>query len=202
MSEAERFRYVYYMFNKPSGCITADHDRTHATVMDYFREVYAPGLHPVGRLDKDTEGLLLITNDGKWNQNLMHPERHVRKTYFFWAMGEMGEKAIGEIESGIELRGGKARPAEIVIEQKKTLGDIIDIATGIEKGNQMSQPVFSGYITVCEGKKHQIRRMIKAAGCYVVYLKRVSIGNLPLDEGLKPGEFRKLTRKEMEFLFM
>ena len=82
----------YYMFHKPRGCITAVTDPTHKTVMEYFADEKVEGLHPVGRLDKDTEGLLLITNDGKWNQEIMHPENHVPKTYFFWALGELDEE--------------------------------------------------------------------------------------------------------------
>lgn len=194
MKDAE---HVYYMFNKPAGCITANCDAVHKTVMDYFDSINIEGLHPVGRLDKDTEGLLFITNDGKWTQKLMHPENHVFKTYFFWSMGELTEEHIQMIRDGVMLRGGKARPAEIILKETKQLKDICDIATGIRPENQMEHPVYSGYLTVSEGKKHQIKRMIRAIGGYVVYLKRVSIGNVKLDDTLMPGEYRKLTEEEL-----
>lgn len=199
MTDENKASYVYYMFYKPSGCVTAVRDERHVTVMDYFKEVDVPGLHPVGRLDKDTEGLLLMTNDGVWNQSLMHPENHVEKTYFFWAMGELTENAIERLEQGIEIRGGTAAPAKIVMGKKGILGDIIDIAKGIKPGNRMEQPVFSGYLTVHEGRKHQVRRMIKAAGGYVVYLKRISVGGLSLDDRLCPGEYRELSEDEVLF---
>lgn len=186
----------YYMFHKPKGCITAVKDEMHKTVMDYFQGVFEPGLHPVGRLDKETEGLLLITNDGKWNQELMHPDHHVTKTYFFWALGELSQEKIRQIENGVPLRGMVAKPAKIQLCDTKTLGDILNLAGGIKVGNRKEQPVFSGTIGITEGKKHQVRRMLKAVGCYVVYLKRIAIGGLTLDETLQPGEYRKLTEEE------
>lgn len=189
----EKSPYVYYMFNKPSGCVTANRDERHTTVMDYMKEVQVPGLHPVGRLDKDTEGLLLFTNDGVWTRSLMDPERHVKKTYFFWSMGEISDEDVKKLETGVMIRGGQARPAHFLMGKRGILGEIRNIATGIKPGNRPEQPVFSGYITVCEGRKHQIKRMIRAVGGYVVYLKRISIGDLVLDEGLKPGGFRELS---------
>lgn len=193
----EENTYEYYMFNKPRGCITAVTDEKHPTVMEYFKDVSTPGLHPVGRLDKNTEGLLFITNDGKWNQNLMNPENHVEKTYFFWALGELSWEAERQLKAGIQLIGGRARPAEFKRGATGVLCDVIDIATGLRRENRMDQPVFSGYLTICEGKKHQVRRMIKAAGGYVIYLKRISIGGVALDKQLKSGEFRKLDSKEL-----
>lgn len=192
--------YVYYMFHKPRGCVTAVSDERHRTVMDYFTDVEVPGLHPVGRLDKDTEGLLFVTNDGKWNQRLMHPSHHVAKTYFFWALGTLSAESICALEQGIELRGGRAQPAEFTMGEKKTLESIQDIAVGIKKGNRKEQPVFSGTLTIYEGKKHQVKRMLKAAGCFVVYLKRISVGGVKLDSRLFPGEYRKLTLKEMKYI--
>ncbi len=189
---------VYYMFNKPAGCITANRDEEHQTVMDYLQDVYVDGLHAVGRLDKDTEGLLLITDDGKWTQEILHPDRKVPKTYFFWSMGEVDEEKIQKIRDGVELRGGAALPAELVPDTVAKLEDIRDIVRNISVENQLEQPVYSGYLTVCEGRKHQVKRMIRAIGGYVVYLKRVSIGNLKLDDSLAIGKYRKLTKKELE----
>ena len=192
----------YYMFHKPRGCITAVTDPTHKTVMEYFADEKVEGLHPVGRLDKDTEGLLLITNDGKWNQEIMHPENHVPKTYFFWALGELDEEKIHRIENGVELRGMTAKPAEIKQCETKTLGDILDLASGIRIGNRKEQAVFSGTIVITEGKKHQVRRMLKAVGCYVVYLKRIAIGNLCLDDTLCQGKYRELTESDKSKIFI
>lgn len=201
MTESVKSPYVYYMFHKPSGCVTANRDERHITVMDYMKEVIVPGLHPVGRLDKDTEGLLLFTNDGVWTQSLMNPENHVEKTYFFWSMGEISDEAVKELEAGVMMRGGQACPARFLIEKKGILGEIRNIATGIKPGNRPDQPVFSGYLTIYEGRKHQVKRMIRAIGGYVVYLKRISIGNLVLDEGLQPGEFRELSLAEKQLAF-
>ena len=160
----------YYMFHKPRGCITAVTDPTHKTVMEYFADEKVEGLHPVGRLDKDTEGLLLITNDGKWNQEIMHPENHVPKTYFFWALGELDEEKIHRIENGVELRGMTAKPAKIKRCETKTLGAIMELASGIRIGNRQAQAVVCGTIGIKEGKKHQVRRIQNAGGSYLVYV--------------------------------
>lgn len=194
--------YVYYMFHKPAGCITAVKDNRHPTVMEYFRGADVPGLHPVGRLDKDTEGLLFVTNDGMWNQKLMNPESHVEKTYFFWALGKLSEEGHQQLEQGIELRGGRAGASRLVRGKEAVLGDIQDLARGIKPGNRKDQPVFSGYLTIYEGRKHQVKRMLKAAGCYIVYLKRLSIGGIQLDDNLSPGEFRPLYHDELQQISM
>ncbi len=200
MADEKGRECTYYMFHKPAGCITANRDEMHRTVMDYFKECKEEGLHPVGRLDKDTEGLLFVTNDGKWTQQLMHPDNHVSKTYFFWSMGELNEEKIRQIREGVMLRGGQARPAKIELLETKKLKDIIHIATGIRAENQMDHPVYAGYLTVQEGKKHQIKRMIRGIGGYVVYLKRISIGKVMLDERLVPGQYRQLTKEELDLL--
>lgn len=196
----------YFMFHKPAGCVTAKRDETHRTVMEYFEEKLREELHPVGRLDKDTEGLLLFTNDGKWNQELMHPQHHVEKTYFFWVLGELNEEKRKQLEQGVFLVGAKERTmaAKLEIGEKKELEEIEHLFRGKKCGNVVKNPrnhvVMSGYLTIKEGKKHQVKRMLKAVGCYVVYLKRVSIGKLLLDETLHPGEYRELTPEELELL--
>lgn len=192
----------YYMFHKPRGCITAVTDPTHKTVMEYFANEKVEGLHPVGRLDKDTEGLLLITNDGKWNQEIMHPENHVPKTYFFWALGELDEEKIHRIETGVELRGMTAKPAEIKQCETKTLGDILDLASGIPDRKSERAGCFFRNNHNYGRKKHQVRRMLKAVGCYVVYLKRIAIGNLCLDDTLCQGEYRELTESDKSKIFI
>lgn len=196
----------YIMFHKPSGCITAKSDATHKTVMEYFTPELQEELHPVGRLDKDTEGLLLFTNDGKWNQDLMHPENHVEKRYFFWVLGELNEEKRKQLEQGVFLVGAKERTmaARLEMGEKAELQEIEYLFRGKKCSNVVKNPrnhiVMSGYLTIKEGKKHQVKRMLKAVGCYVVYLKRVSIGKLVLDDTLQPGEYRELKPEELALL--
>jgi 16S rRNA pseudouridine516 synthase len=198
---------VYYMFNKPAGYITARKDIVNKTVFDFFDEVNMNGVFHVGRLDKDTEGLLLFTNDGEFEHKLMYPKKHVEKTYFFWALGYLGEEERKQLEQGIYIGKGEiiTKPAKIQVEKHgmyKRFKDEMDIKTLYNiDSNQYNQPVVSGYLTISEGRKHQVKRMLKAVGCYVVYLKRVSIGGLMLDESLKKGQHRSLTEVEVKNLF-
>lgn len=197
---------LYYMFHKPSGCVTAKKDDKHKTVMDYFAPELQEKLHPVGRLDKDTEGLLLFTNDGAWNQYLMHPDNHVEKTYFFWAVGELNQEKKQQLEQGVYLKSQpeKTKPAKLEILNKGTLQEIEPLFYGKKCSNIIKNPrnqnVISGYLTIKEGKKHQVKRMLKAVGCYVVYLKRIQVGDLTLDENLPRGGYRELTSEELQLL--
>ena len=199
-------KYVYYMFNKPKGCITAKKDLSHKTVMEYFDKDEPENLHPVGRLDKDTEGLLFFTNDGMFNQKLMNPEYHVKKTYFFYALGFLNEEKIRILQKGVLLKGEDSltKEAEVCIKSTGNITDILEIIkdTKYEKAgrNPRNTEIVSGYITISEGKKHQVKRMLKSVGCYVVYLKRISIGDVFLDNNLLLGEHRKLTEKELTLL--
>lgn len=200
----------YLMFHKPAGCITARKDETHKTVLDYFQESERAGLFPVGRLDKDTEGLLLLTNDGDFDFLLMNPKHHVEKTYYFWALGTISEGEKRALEQGISIHedGVITKPARLVIDQsgfydeyaKQIDGESVVPMTPKERAKQYRKPVVSGYLTITEGKKHQVKRMLRAVGCYVIVLKRISIGSLKLDETLKPGEYRELTEQEIEQL--
>lgn len=197
---------VYYMFNKPSGYITATKDVAHKTVFDFFDDVNMNGVFHVGRLDKDTEGLLLLTNDGEFEHQLMYPEKHVEKTYFFWALGSLDEKDRNQLEQGIYIGKGEilTKPAKIEVQKCGMYKDLkhempIDNLENMNSENY-SQPVVSGYITISEGRKHQVKRMLKAVGCYVVYLKRISIGGLILDESLEKGQYRFLTKVEIQKL--
>ena len=199
---------LYYMFNKPAGCITAKVDAINKTVFDYFDDVKMKGLFHVGRLDKDTEGLLLLTNDGEFEHRLMHPRNHVKKTYFFWALGCLSEEDIKQLEQGISIGkdGPLTKPAKIKLEKS---GSYKYFKDGISnehlkyiKPNQHNQLVISGYLTISEGRKHQVKRMLKAVGCYVIYLKRVSVGELILDESLKKGEHRMLKDIELKKLLV
>lgn len=199
---------VYYMFNKPAGYITATKDAIHNTVFDFFEDVNMNGVFHVGRLDKDTEGLLLLTNDGEFEHQLMCPQKHVEKTYFFWALGSLEIEDRKQLEQGVYIGKGEilTKPAKIDVQKsgmykefKHEIG--IDNLQNIDS-EQYNQPVVSGYLTISEGRKHQVKRMLKAVGCYVVYLKRVSIGQLVLDQSLEKGQYRALTEVEVEKLLV
>ena len=198
--------HSYYMFHKPRGCITARRDARHATVMDYFPEERRDELFPVGRLDKDTEGFLLVTDDGDLCFELMSPENEIPKTYFFWALGTLREEKIKEIESGISIYKGRdfeTAPAKIHISHTATLADIKPLLS--DEDAKMSRKrgemqVTAAYITITEGKKHQVKRMVRYAGCRVLYLKRVKIGNLALDEDLPRGEYRALSSSDLNLI--
>jgi 16S rRNA pseudouridine516 synthase len=195
---------VYYMFNKPAGYITARVDAVNKTVFDLFLNVNMNGVFHVGRLDKDTEGLLLLTNDGDFEHKLMYPQNHIKKTYFFWALGSINEEDRKQLEQGVYL--GKSeiltKPSKIKVEKCGMYRDFKQEIPILNLCNidsdQYDQVVVSGYLTISEGRKHQVKRMLKAVGCYVVYLKRVSIGELMLDESLKKGQYRLLTEVEIQ----
>ena len=196
----------YIMFHKPAGCITAKEDETHKTVMDYFTKEDGKGLFPVGRLDKDTEGLLLLTNDGEFNHQLMHPDHHVSKKYFFWVLGTISAEKKSLLEKGINIdeTDNLTSPAKIEVMQSGSYEEFEDQIPSYTydssnmKSNTYVQMVTSGYITITEGKKHQVKRMLKAIGCYVIYLKRFQIGGLELDKELQPGDYRELRKEEIE----
>ena len=197
---------VYYMFHKPAGCITATKDACNPTVLDYFDEAITTGLFPVGRLDKDTEGLLLLTNDGEFSHRLMHPEKHVEKTYFFWAFGCLEPETRERLQAGVSIGEQEALAKAIrvdIIEE----GYYEDLKGKLnpEKVKDIrktpNQKVVAGYLTISEGRKHQVKQMLKAVGCYVVYLKRISIGEVLLDKTLEPGQYRELSEDERKRLY-
>ncbi len=196
--------YRYYMFNKPRGCITARRDDRHSTVMDWFDEEDRFLLHPLGRLDLDTEGLMVVTDDGKLDMRVMNPQGHVPKKYYFWAIGQGDDDKKARLESGVDIGWGWiTQPAQAEWVSSGQLQDICHLLGDRYRDRLMRNPtvpVFDGYLTITEGKKHQVKRMLKAVGCCVVYLKRVSIGALQLDESLAPGEYRPLTQSELEDL--
>lgn len=187
--------YHYYMFNKPFGCVTARRDDRYPTVMDYFKELDNENLSPVGRLDRETTGLLLITDDGVFNQQLTHPSYHKEKTYEFTLLGDLTPELIEKLESGVMLKGASepTAPAKIQVTGHAVMSDILstlpkEIQKDIHK-NRPEHPVTYGIITIYEGKKRQIRRMMKSVHCCVIELKRISIGNIVLDESLAPGDW-------------
>lgn len=176
----------YYLFYKPAGCVTAKTDAVHRTVMDYFPEQVKKDCSPVGRLDKDTEGLLIITNDGSLNHHLMSPAHHVKKTYYAVLDQKVPAEAVTLFAKGVDIG-----------DEKLTLPAELEILPG-QKGAS-DAPVYPANLTISEGRFHQIKRMFETVGCRVVYLKRISLGNLALGD-LKPGEYRKLTEYEIEAL--
>lgn len=172
-------RYEYYMFHKPSGCVTARTDNTHRTVMDFLSAEVRKDLSPVGRLDLDTEGLLLITNDGGLSHRLLSPAHHVEKTYFARVEGSLTPEHVTAFAKGLDIGDEKpTAPAKLMIAESGPVSDI--------------------YLTITEGRFHQVKRMFQAVGCEVTYLKRVSFGGLKLDEKLPPGAYRPLTKEELE----
>lgn len=173
--------YEYYMLNKPSGVISATEDKRDTTVIDLIESRQRKDLFPVGRLDKDTEGLLLITDDGALAHRLLSPKKHVDKTYYAKICGKVTKEDIEIFEKGICIGDEKLTlPAKLVI-----------LKSGAESEIEL---------TIQEGRFHQVKRMFQAVGKEVVYLKRLSMGGLSLDPSLKPGEYRKLTKEEMEQL--
>lgn len=175
-------KYIYIMMNKPQGLVSSTDDPKTRTVIDLLKEeylIYKP--FPVGRLDKDTEGLLLISNDGKLAHELLSPRKGVDKTYYVEVDGYVEEKHIEVFKQGVILEDGyKTLPAEL---------DII-------KGEIISKV----YLTIQEGKFHQVKRMFESIGMKVLFLKRVSMGPLILDKLLNQGEYRELTEEELDIL--
>ena len=192
----QNFEYHYYMFHKPYGCVTARRDDTYPTVMDYFRSLGNPDLSPVGRLDLESEGLLFITDDGKWNGRMTEPSCRKEKIYEFVVMGCLTEAAAKTLEQGIRLPQSDhiTAPAKVEITARSTFQrTIADIPPEIAeklKRNLPDTPTTYGRITITEGKKHQVRKMMKAVGCYVIRLKRISMGGIPLDPTLLPGQWK------------
>ena len=190
--------YRYYMFHKPFGCVTARRDDRHPTVMDWFRDLGNENLSPVGRLDRETEGLLVITDDGMWNRQMTRPEFHQAKTYEFVVMGDLTPDKVARLEKGVLLNGEETptAPAVITVTGRSTLAETLPtLHPEIQektRHNPMDRPVTFGTITITEGRNRQIRRMMKAVRCLVLRLKRVSMGELVLDESLAPGEWKEI----------
>jgi len=176
----------YYMLNKPQGVVSATEDHKYKTVIDLIDGKNRKDLFPVGRLDIDTEGLLLITNDGPLAHRLLTPKKHVDKIYYAVCDGHVRDSAVSQFADGIELPDGlKCLPASLEILTRKE-----------EEGKSISEV----NLTIREGKFHQVKRMMEAVGCPVMFLKRLTMGPLTLDESLKPGEYRPLTSEELEWL--
>lgn len=176
-------KYIYLMMNKPDGVVSATYDNRDETVIDLLEvehQVFEP--FPVGRLDKDTVGLLLLTNDGELNHRLIAPKWKVDKVYFAKIDKEVTEADVAAFKKGITLDDGYlCKEAKLEIEKVS------------EEGSEV-------LVTIQEGKFHQVKRMFEAVGKKVVYLKRIEFGTLKLDEDLEEGEYRELTEEEIEIL--
>ena len=197
--------YHYYMFNKPIGCVTARRDERYPTVMDYFKELHNENLSPVGRLDMETEGLLLITDDGKWNQEMTNPAYQKEKRYEFFVLGIITPEKKKQLEEGVKVIGSDVMtaPAKLDIRQtdlllKEVLPMLPEPLQEKYAHNRPEHPVTKGIITITEGRKRQIRRMMKAVGCLVIYLKRISMGDFVLDAALAPGQWKEIELSKEE----
>ena len=216
-------KYAYYMFNKPAGCVSATTDNTCKTVIDYLKNEQVSGLFPVGRLDKDTEGLLIITNDGELAHKLLSPKKHVAKKYYARIKGSLPTNVEKRFEDGLDIGDEKKTlPARIEVLQNAKTTESTDKLTG--KTDNMTgntdniidvvisdrsdalhdegPALFDSevYVMITEGRYHQVKRMFKAVGCEVTYLERKSMGGLELDDTLRRGEYRKLTAEEINTL--
>ncbi|MCG1733848.1 rRNA pseudouridine synthase [Staphylococcus epidermidis] len=168
---------VYIMLNKPKGYISATEDELHPTIIDLIPEYAHLNIFPVGRLDKDTEGLLLVTNDGQFNHEVMNPNKHVSKTYEVYSKHPITQFDIDKFKSGIELSDGKLKPAIL-----KKVDDYVS------------------HVTIYEGKYHQVKRMFHSIENEVLELKRIKIAQLELDHNLDLGSYRLLTQIDFDNL--
>jgi len=170
--------FVYVMMNKPAGVLSATRDGKEKTVLDLLPAQYGKmGLFPVGRLDKDSVGLLLLTNDGQLAHDLLHPRRHVEKRYYVEVDGQLDGTDVAAFAQGLTMSSGE---------------------TFLPAGLELLSESHAAIVILREGKYHQIKRMLGCLGKPVTYLKRLSMGELALDETLEPGNFRLLTAAEQE----
>ena len=171
--KVEYEEFVYYVLNKPAGVVSATEDKKYKTVVDLIDT--GRDIAPVGRLDIDTEGLMLLTDDGKLAHSLLSPKKHVDKVYYAEVDGEITEDVIKGFEEGIDYG-----------EDKPSAPGKLEIITST-----------SAHVTIHEGKFHQIKRMFEVYGLHVTYLKRIAMGNLVLTDDLAVGEYRKISREDI-----
>ena len=172
-------KYRYFMLNKPKGVVSATEDNLDKTVLDCLSKEDAKDLFPVGRLDKDTTGLMLLTNDGELSHNLLSPRKHVDKTYYVICEKDVTEEQLEALRKGVEI------------------GDDKPTLPALARPGDSAKEI---YLTIREGRFHQVKRMLMAVGNKVCELERVSMGSLKLDKSLAPGEYRALTAEELQNL--
>lgn len=216
--------FEYFILNKPAGIISAAEDRKEKTVVDLIQDKKRRDLFPVGRLDRDTEGLLIITNDGKMANRLLKPEKHVDKTYYAIVKGSLDKNLIKKFKDGIDIGDETlTKEADLVIvdsapyilnESARSEADMtdsdrayLDAVHYFEKKGLVLEDHMLGenkvtevLLTIREGRFHQVKRMFEAVGSEVYYLKRISMGLLKLPDDLLVGQYRKLTDEELELL--
>jgi 16S rRNA pseudouridine516 synthase len=180
--KVEYREFVYLMMNKPAGVVSATWDNKFKTVVDLVPEAYRHfDVFPVGRLDRDTEGLLLLTNDGQLAHDLLSPKKHVPKTYYAKVDGKVSQTDVEVFKKGVGLDDGyETLPAQLVILKSEEQSEI--------------------ELTIVEGKFHQVKRMFEAVGKKVTYLQRITMGAVDLDRGLELGACRELTHRELDDL--
>lgn len=174
-------KYQYYMLHKPAGVVSATEDNISTTVLELIKDRKCKDMFPVGRLDKDTEGLLLITNDGELAHRLLSPKKHVDKVYYAKIEGRVTKEDVIAFEKGVDI-------GEAVITLPAKLKILV------------SDEISEIELTIQEGKFHQVKRMFETVEKKVLYLKRLSMGSLMLDPNLMPGEYRELTEEELKAL--
>ena len=202
-NEVRYRRFFYYMMNKPAGVISASRadlrNKRETCVVDLITENQRSGLFPVGRLDKDTEGFLLITNDGMLAHELLSPQKHVWKTYLARLREPLSGEAAARLSEGIDI--GDEKPTLPCRIQPAGWQPVSERRAGNDRTDGQSEPESGAgneiLISIREGRFHQIKRMAAAVGNEIVYLKRLSMGPLALDECLEPGEYRELTEEEL-----
>lgn len=174
-------KFEYYMLHKPAGVVSATKDPKEKTVLDLIDGAKRRDIFPVGRLDKDTEGLLILTNDGALAHRLLSPAKHVDKTYYAKVLGEVTEEDIRRFREGLDIGDEKpALPADLTI---ISAGEVSEVS-----------------LIIREGRFHQVKRMFQAVGKEVTYLKRTAMGGVVLDEDLAAGKWRELKKEELEQL--
>lgn len=167
----------YFMLNKPQGYVCATEDEEYPTILYFLEEPMAWKLHSAGRLDIDTTGLVLLTDDGQWSHRITSPRHHCEKTYHVTLDSPLDEQVAGQFAKGVALRG----------DDEATKPAVLEVITPTEV-----------LLTISEGRYHQVKRMFAAVGNHVVALHRQQIGDIVLDEALEPGEYRELTREEID----
>ncbi|MCR5145626.1 MAG: rRNA pseudouridine synthase [Lachnospiraceae bacterium] len=171
-------KYKYYIFHKPAGCVCANKDDVNKTIFEYFQCENIKDMFSVGRLDKDTEGLLLITNDGELSHALLSPKKHVEKKYFVRCEKALSSDDITYLENGVDIKDDKPTlPAKVIT---------------TDKDNEI-------YLIIKEGRYHQVKRMLEACDNKVIYLKRESMGDFGLDD-LPLGKYRRMNERELEYV--
>lgn len=180
--QGETLEYLgkrYFMLNKPSGYVCANSDELHSTVFDLLHETNLKDFHVAGRLDIDTTGLVLITNDGDWSHRITSPKKQKYKTYLVETLDIITPEAVQQLREGVQLHNEKQLTAPALVERLAS---------------------YSLRLSICEGKYHQVKRMLAAVGNKVVELHRESIADIQLDEALNPGEYRLLTEAEINII--